>query len=293
MDGDVATFWTDTLNSMPLGSLSSPRQSPRLTESSRSKDSTRLTESSRSKDSTKEDEKNAGTFGRNIDATLRDAQAAVKDMGHILKRKPFRAVRLHPLPGAASVMRATSKAKRRSNTKPRIVPNHVRTSSAWTSINVRKLILEAFEKEAKSQFSNRVEIHLGNEVVIANKALHDVCSVIRHLDVDIFKRFSDMQLRFILPVMQIRYYGAGEWVMRKGEQGDGFYVVFSGGCDIFPDESHPPVVTLKEGKSFGEQSLLTDAPRNASIMASTDTTLGFFLKEHQRCFFDPEGGGWV
>jgi hypothetical protein len=61
---------------------------------------------------------------------------------------------------------------------------------------------------------------------------------------------------------------AGTVVVSEGESGDTFYVVVDG---LFDVTSHGlPLRTLAPGDFFGEIALLRDAPRTATVSASTD-----------------------
>lgn len=60
----------------------------------------------------------------------------------------------------------------------------------------------------------------------------------------------------------------GDVIIKQGDPGDFFYVVSSGKADIFVNGTK--VYETGAGKSFGELALLYDAPRAATIVASTD-----------------------
>ena len=62
---------------------------------------------------------------------------------------------------------------------------------------------------------------------------------------------------------------AGDQVLRQGDPGDLFYLIRSGAVDVVVDEQgkDKKVAELRQGQYFGEAALITDEPRNASIVA--------------------------
>jgi NTE family protein len=68
---------------------------------------------------------------------------------------------------------------------------------------------------------------------------------------------------------------ADEWLFRQGDEGDAFYVVRSGRVEVVAEHAAAPVVinVLRSGAALGELSLLTGAPRAASVRAVRDTEL--------------------
>jgi CRP-like cAMP-binding protein len=67
---------------------------------------------------------------------------------------------------------------------------------------------------------------------------------------------------------------SGQVIIRQGDSGDYFYLVKEGRCSITrKSEKTGKVAVLGElaaGESFGEEALLSDAPRNASVAMMTD-----------------------
>jgi len=78
----------------------------------------------------------------------------------------------------------------------------------------------------------------------------------------------------------------GTIVIQEGEIGDCMYLVKSGEIDVYTtlmegeeiDQEQLHLATLKAGDFFGEQALITNEPRNATIIALTDTELLQFSK---------------
>lgn len=69
---------------------------------------------------------------------------------------------------------------------------------------------------------------------------------------ELFLRFEDVAL------------GAGETVVKEGERGDYFYVLVSGSARVY-NRSESVDLVLNPGQFFGEESLLGDTPRNATV----------------------------
>ena len=72
---------------------------------------------------------------------------------------------------------------------------------------------------------------------------------------------------------QMLRFAAGTVLMRQGEAGDFACLVVDGAVDIFVEIAAGPVqvATLGQDQIVGELGLLTDAPRNATAVAQTDT----------------------
>jgi len=76
----------------------------------------------------------------------------------------------------------------------------------------------------------------------------------------------------------------GETIMRKGEQGDTFYLIRSGSVQVSVNRKDAPdrqvgLDQMGEGEFFGEISLLTDLPRTATIIACQDVELMELTRE--------------
>lgn len=70
------------------------------------------------------------------------------------------------------------------------------------------------------------------------------------------------------------HYTAGEFVYRKGDPGDRFYVIQSGTAGVYLDESAEPVATLKPGDHFGEGALMSPGSKGVhSLSVKADTAL--------------------
>jgi CRP-like cAMP-binding protein len=81
----------------------------------------------------------------------------------------------------------------------------------------------------------------------------------------LFTRFEEVPMK------------TGQIVIRQGDKGDYYYVIKQGRCRVVqkPGDQKPMVALadLAEGDGFGEEALLSDAPRNATIAALSNGAL--------------------
>lgn len=71
-------------------------------------------------------------------------------------------------------------------------------------------------------------------------------------------------------------FGAGEAVVREGEQGDSMYIIYDGVCEVLREDKRGGrnrLALLQKGDFFGEMSLLTGEKRTATVAAIGDSLL--------------------
>ncbi|HEX9585197.1 MAG TPA: cyclic nucleotide-binding domain-containing protein [Gammaproteobacteria bacterium] len=69
---------------------------------------------------------------------------------------------------------------------------------------------------------------------------------------------------------------AGQQIIRQGEEGDFYYIISRGKCKVTRESANGSSVTLahlSDGDAFGEEALLSEAKRNATITAESDGIL--------------------
>jgi cAMP-dependent protein kinase regulator len=89
-----------------------------------------------------------------------------------------------------------------------------------------------------------------------------------HLDVE--------QTQIIVDAMFKVTHKAGDNIIVQGAQGDNFYLIAEGTCECYinqPDGSELMVLKCGVGDSFGELALLYNAPRAATVRATSETKL--------------------
>lgn len=81
----------------------------------------------------------------------------------------------------------------------------------------------------------------------------------------LFKNLDPKQTEIILDAIFPKEYQEGEVIITQGADGDNFYVLDSGVCEVYKDNKL--VQTCTEAMSFGELALMYNAPRAATVKA--------------------------
>lgn len=94
--------------------------------------------------------------------------------------------------------------------------------------------------------------------------------------VEFFSPLTVGQLEQVLPHVMLCSYAQGEAVFKQGAPGDAFYIVYSGKVEVRLKRLaffSKTVAVLGEGDFFGETALLSQEPRNATVVAAAPTML--------------------
>ncbi len=71
--------------------------------------------------------------------------------------------------------------------------------------------------------------------------------------------------------LQVREVAPGELIIREGEPGDAWFLVYRGVCEV--QRAEQLLARLHVGAFFGEMSVLDGAPRSATVQAKSAVTL--------------------
>lgn len=93
----------------------------------------------------------------------------------------------------------------------------------------------------------------------------------------IFQRLPPTNLQKILMSLEAAHFSKGEVIVDQGTMGDYYYLIKKGYCELTrkpsPNAKEIKLAQMTAGDTFGEDSLLSDSPRNGSIRALTDISL--------------------
>lgn len=92
-----------------------------------------------------------------------------------------------------------------------------------------------------------------------------------------FQLIPPQNLQMIFTRLNRVDYSAGHVVIRQGSSGDHFYIIRKGRCRVTREtpanRENIDLAELRVGATFGEEALISNEPRNATITMLTDGTL--------------------
>jgi len=122
----------------------------------------------------------------------------------------------------------------------------------------------------------RVEQNVTREVIPPkdqNTQLHLENALKRNI---MFSHLEEDQRRAVFGAMFEVKFNEGDTIIRQGDEGDNFYVVDEGECDVYVSKQGSPpehVASYTSGGAFGELALISGSPRAATVKARTDVRL--------------------
>jgi len=101
-------------------------------------------------------------------------------------------------------------------------------------------------------------------------------------EVDILKSLNHFELSRLAEIMEPECFEDGEVIIKQGDPGEMFYILEEGTCAAYisgQDGEKEVKRYDNQGQFFGEIALLTDAPRKATVKATSDVAVLHISKE--------------
>ena len=103
------------------------------------------------------------------------------------------------------------------------------------------------------------------------------------LQAKIFRRIPPANIQSIFMRLETQHYKAGEIVFNQGEEGERFYIIRQGQCQVTRKTRKNPdgmgLASLNDGDNFGEEALIAGGKRNATVVMKTAGVLMSLKKE--------------
>lgn len=138
---------------------------------------------------------------------------------------------------------------------------------AKTDVTLLKLNKSDFEEIVRmdSAFSRMVEHKI------------QTYSQFKHLkELKPFTLLQPEKISLLTNKLKEKKYAPGQNIITQGEEGDLYYIIRSGKVAVLKKTSSDEpehIATMGEGHGFGEEALITDSPRNATVRAVDETVV--------------------
>jgi CRP-like cAMP-binding protein len=172
--------------------------------------------------------------------------------------------------GAEHLVRAGTEAARQplSNHRPRL-----HTARARTAIQYLRLDSDLIDIYLTWDQLAGIEV---NEISTDQAAESSADWMTRILQSRVFMRIPPANIqRMFMRLEEVRL-RAGDTVIRQGAEGDYYFIINRGRCRVARTSASGQQITLAElgpGDAFGEEALLSEAKRNATVTMLTDGAL--------------------
>jgi CRP-like cAMP-binding protein len=112
-----------------------------------------------------------------------------------------------------------------------------------------------------------------------------------------FHRIPPGNIQAIFMRMQWVQYAAGDVIIKQGDEGDYFYVITAGRCTVTREtplnKEGIKLAELNVGDTFGEEALISQSRRNATVTMQTDGALMRLGKEDFNTLLNEPMVSWV
>jgi len=147
--------------------------------------------------------------------------------------------------------------------------------------NLDQLMLLAQETTADPTL--RTSTGADMEVDVVDGVDDDTDWMTQMLQSELFSKIPMANIHQLFALLEEVEFSAGDVVIRQGDPGDHYYIVSEGRCAVSrkptPKSNDVKLAELKTGDSFGEEALISESTRNATITMITDGILMKLAKD--------------
>ena len=99
--------------------------------------------------------------------------------------------------------------------------------------------------------------------------------------IPLFSRIEPSRLKLLAFTAQRLTFAPGDLLCRQGDEGDAAYIIITGDADVLVESESGPVkvATLGPNDLLGENAILCDVPRTATVKAATKVETLMISKE--------------
>jgi CRP-like cAMP-binding protein len=117
------------------------------------------------------------------------------------------------------------------------------------------------------------------------------------LQTQAFQRIPPANIQAIFIRMQQIHFTAGDVVIKQGDEGDYFYAITRGQCAVVREtplnKEGIKLAELKVGDTFGEEALISESKRNATVTMMTDGAVMRLAKDDFKTLMNEPMLDWV
>ena len=142
------------------------------------------------------------------------------------------------------------------------------------------LLRRMMKRKLGERFAECFETHSSNDMALEwceerllehTRYMHADNYRVKPGDCELFKDFSEDDLKVILPLLRPQVYARGQKIINAGDEADEMYFLARGHVSVLlPGEERHRLATFSPGMSFGEMAFIDGAPRSANIVADTE-----------------------
>jgi len=126
--------------------------------------------------------------------------------------------------------------------------------------------------------------YIVNEIDGDINASDDTDWMTQLLQLDIFHKIPPANIQAMFQRIESINVKKDDIIIKQGDKGDFYYIIKSGSCRVIRNAEETgnkelKIADIDAGNGFGEDALISDVPRNATIIMNTDGTLMRLAKD--------------